>query len=233
MIKTHLSRRLHALLNFIPENSTIADIGSDHAHLPCRAIQEGLARKAIAGEVHIGPFKQAQANVKEYGMTDMISVRLGDGLDVLSPKEVDTVVIAGMGGELITEILDRGERKMGADTTLILQPNIREPLLRGWLSEHGWKITGEAIVEESPHFYEIIQAKHMAIEQKLTDAEKMMGPFLLRHQTPIFKKKWTNRAAKMRRILDALNQSEQTDVVSEKKKDYLRKIQMIESILNK
>lgn len=234
MIKIHLSSRLLAVLNFIPAGSRIADIGSDHAHLPCRALQEKIAVNAIAGEVRIGPFRQSQANVKEVGMTDTVSVRMGDGLDVISPGEVDSIVIAGMGGELITEILERGKEKLAEGTTLILQPNIRESLLRRWLSAEGWRITDEAIVEEAPHFYEVIQARRNDSGKiRLTKTEQMMGPALIRNQTSVFRKKWLKRSVKLCQVLDSLERTKQTDAVAKKKEACRSEIQIIKSVLKR
>ncbi|WKB37264.1 tRNA (adenine(22)-N(1))-methyltransferase TrmK [Terrilactibacillus sp. S3-3] len=85
------------------------------------------------------------ATVQALGIGQAISVRLGDGFQVIERGEADTIVIAGMGGELISEILERGEAKLTRETTLILQPNIREVTLRTWLDQHQWTIVDEAI----------------------------------------------------------------------------------------
>lgn len=221
-------------MSLIPKNAVLADIGSDHAHLPCRAVQEGIAIKAIAGEVREGPFSQSLSNVQALGMADSVSVRLGDGLDVIEPGEAKVIVIAGMGGELITDILERGRAKLAEETTLILQPNIREPGCRAWLASGGWSITDEAIVEESPHFYEIIKAKRcLTGEARLTDEELMMGPVLIRNQTPVFRKKWALREAKLQLILQSLEQTRETEAVILKRADCLRTLKMIGTVLNR
>ncbi|RYM02231.1 SAM-dependent methyltransferase [Sporolactobacillus sp. THM7-7] len=232
MLTVHLSKRLKAVLSFIPENADLADIGSDHAYLPCRAVQEGIVRRSIAGEVREGPFQKALVNVRALGLTNQVSVRLGDGLDIMKRGEVGTVVIAGMGGELITEILGRGLSKLTDRTVLILQPNIREPECRLWLSSHSWRISDEAIVEEGGHFYEVIKAeKHLSGSLILTEEQLLMGPILMQRKSPVFRKKWLFRAAKLEEVLHALKSAQKTEAVKKKIKECRLELAMIWSQL--
>lgn len=228
----HLSKRLKAVLSFIPKRARLADIGSDHAHLPCRAVLDGIASKAVAGEVRDGPFAQSLSNVQAMGMASSVSVRMGDGLEVIERGEADAVVIAGMGGELITDILDRGRMKLTDATTLILQPNIREARCRDWLAANGWSISDETIVEEAPHFYEIIKAERCLTRGvQLSEEELLMGPVLIRKQMPVFRKKWSLRAAKLKDILRSLENSEDTETVRVKRADCIKKLDMIRAVL--
>lgn len=233
METVQLSPRLNAVLQFIPKSKCLADIGSDHAHLPLRAVQDKIAGTAIAGEVRPGPYYQALNNVKTSRMQEYIDVRMGDGLDVIrEPGQADAIVIAGMGGELIRDILERGKSKLSTNTVLILQPNIREAYVRKWLNDNGWDIIDERIVEEFPHFYEIIQARQVAERKELTDMELQMGPILSKKGEPAFIKKWKRREKKLFDILDALNHAEETDSVRRKKEDSENYLQLIKSCLN-
>src|ERR1700730_3423795 len=96
-----LSNRLEAVVKHIPRGARLADIGSDHAYLPCNAVKRGIISFAIAGEVVEGPFKSAMKNVDAEGLTQQISVRLGNGLEVINAGDVDCITICGMGGALI------------------------------------------------------------------------------------------------------------------------------------
>ncbi|MFT8317531.1 MAG: class I SAM-dependent methyltransferase [Sporolactobacillus sp.] len=233
MLSIHLSKRLQTVLQFVPKGSLLADIGSDHAHLPCRAVLDHKVPLAIAGEVRRGPYLQAAANVRVFELAEEIDVRLGDGLDVLENGEADVIVISGMGGELIAEILERGKEKLTDDTTLILQPNIRESLCRSWLIDNGWRIENEAIVEEAPHFYEIIRAVKEKSGRKalLSESEIMMGPILLHEKTEIFKKKWQRRETKLLEILQALKQTSETRDILKKRGESRRQLQVIRQAL--
>jgi Predicted SAM-dependent methyltransferase len=221
-----------AVLRFIPAGARIADIGSDHAHLCCRAVQEHIAPKAIAGEVREGPFRQSVGNVAELGMADKVSVRLGDGLDVIRPGEVNCIVIAGMGGELIAEILERGYKKLDSQTTLVLQPNIREPLVRDWLSHHGWQIIDETVAEEHPHDYEVICARFSGTgKPPLSDAERLMGPVLVHSQPDAFRRKWEKKQKKLCDVLQSLESTVPTEKIRLKEEACRNKLNLIRTVL--
>ncbi|MET1247592.1 class I SAM-dependent methyltransferase [Sporolactobacillus sp. STCC-11] len=226
----HLSPRLNAVLQFIPKSAYLADIGSDHAHLPSRAIQEGRIDFAIAGEVRRGPYHQSVVTVASLGLQDKIDVRMGDGLDVIrEPHEVNAIAIAGMGGELIADILERGKEKIGPDTVLILQPNIREARVRRWLDQNGWIISDEAIVNEGHHVYEVIHARQGSRTQPLSEQELLMGPMLSSERNPIFIKKWQSRERRLIGILHALQNTEHSDEVLAKIKESQKELHLIRS----
>ncbi|MFC3745466.1 tRNA (adenine(22)-N(1))-methyltransferase [Paenibacillus sp. GCM10012306] len=228
MNNTKLSERLQLVLEQIPQGSRLADIGSDHALLPVAALESGRAVFAVAGEVNEGPFEAARRGVAEAGKGKVISVRRGDGLEVLEPGEVDSISIAGMGGSLIAAILDRGRQqgKLEGVTTLSLQPNVGEDNLRRWLLEHGWVLTAEHILEEDGKIYEVLTAVPEAAgtltnaevysDLKLAGGEVVcskerliqMGPWLLRSPNDVFFDKWQGEIRKLESILASLSRSE-------------------------
>lgn len=192
---TLLSKRLQAVYQMVDANTRVADIGSDHAYLPVELIEEKVANYAIAGEVAKGPMSRSKEDVEKFGLSDKIDVRLGDGLAVIKADDlIDTVVIAGMGGILIQNILTNAtEEQLSHVKTLVLQPNIGEPLVRRWLVENNFKIIDEDIVEEDHHVYEIIKAEKVTEPVTLTDAEFLMGPVLIQKKTPTFVAKWEHK----------------------------------------
>src|SRR5699024_9233860 len=132
-------------------------------YLPIYLVQKHIIPSAISGEIVAGPFQNALEKIKEYHLEDKMSVRLGDGLDVLKETDnIGTVFICGMGGSLITKILKKGLEKntLPIDTRLVLQPNNAEENLRRFLAEANYTIIEEAILEENEKIYEIIVAEY-------------------------------------------------------------------------
>ncbi|MEK6190680.1 MAG: class I SAM-dependent methyltransferase [Carnobacterium alterfunditum] len=112
MDESQLSLRLSRAASYVEPGDHLADIGSDHAYLPCALASKEKVAFAIAGEIVEGPFQAAQNQVKRLGLTEKISVRLGNGLEVISKEdEITAITICGMGGLLIAAILDSGLKK--------------------------------------------------------------------------------------------------------------------------
>lgn len=210
MQKKTISQRLERVAAFVPDGAKLLDVGSDHAYLPIYLIQEGRIEKALAGEVVEGPFRSAQKNVAEHRLTEQIEVRLANGLAAFEAEDqIDTIVIAGMGGRLISEILENGRAKLGAISRLILQPNNREDELRSWLVSNGFRLLAEDILEEAGKFYEILVAE--AGQQTLTDQEKRFGPFLMKQQSPAFQLRWQKELKKLEGALAHIPEKNQLE----------------------
>lgn len=213
-----LSRRLHTVSQFIPVGSILADIGSDHAYLPIYAVKNKIASHAIAGEVAEGPYQSAKASVKEANLEHLIHVRKGDGLSVIHEDDhVSCITIAGMGGALITSILDAGKEKLINVKRLILQPNIAAHIVRKWLIEHNWKLIHEQILEEDGHIYEILVAEKGISDQHYTEKEIFFGPFLLHERSETFRKKWQREYKEWQRIYEKIQSASETTEVRNKK----------------
>ncbi|XJZ26256.1 tRNA (adenine(22)-N(1))-methyltransferase [Bacillota bacterium Lsc_1132] len=231
-----LSDRLDLVARFVPAGSRLADIGSDHAYLPCHLVKKGTIPFAIAGEVVNGPYQSARKHVVSEGLAEAISVRLGDGLDVIEAGEVNCITIAGMGGPLITSILARGEEKLAAVNRLVLQPNIAAVSIRKWLLEHGWELIGEEIMEEDGKIYEILVAEKgdpFKPYGKNLEAELFLGPLLLQKKSAAFKVKWSTELETWKKIQTQLENAEPTQQTIEKKQELLQKIKWVEEALKK
>ncbi|MVO99410.1 tRNA (adenine(22)-N(1))-methyltransferase [Paenibacillus lutrae] len=220
-----LSKRLLTIANIVPEGARLADIGSDHALLPTYLVQQGRVPFAVAGEVNKGPKEAAERQVRDAGLTGRIEVRLGNGLAVLQPGEIDAVSIAGMGGALIASILDAGQEKLQSVQTLILQPNVGEDLVRRWLRQHGWHLAAETILEEDGKIYEVLTAVRMEAEHRsdvplyaertveettlrLTEETLLrMGPYLIREPKDAWFRKWEYELDKLDMIRKQLERS--------------------------
>lgn len=227
-----LSKRLERVGELVPQNAVLADIGSDHAYLPANLILNKKIQTAIAGEVVEGPFQSAKHLVAELNLAKQISVRKGDGLEVIqSSDKVTAISICGMGGALIRDILNRGDlqKKLSGEEVLLLQANIGEQTLRTWLVDHNYIIENESIVYENEKTYEIIVAIKSDKKIELTEAEIMFGPILLKDRNSIFKAKWKNELNQVKNILEQLEKS--TNDVSKKIAETNKKIEMVEEVL--
>lgn len=228
-----LSKRLETVASYIPKQSKIADIGSDHAYLPCYAVNKGIASFAIAGEVVKGPYLSAKKQVEDAQLTQKVEVRLGNGLEVIAPGEVDCITIAGMGGALIASILEAGKEKL-TNQRLILQPNVSARSIRTWLMDNEWDLIGEEILEEDDKVYEILVAekgnprRHYSGE---LEKELLLGPFLIKERNDAFLKKWNQELHQWKNILNNMEKAEKTDVLEVRKRELIQKIQMVEEVL--
>ncbi|TLS39374.1 tRNA (adenine(22)-N(1))-methyltransferase [Pseudalkalibacillus caeni] len=229
-----LSKRLQAVASYIPKGSVLADIGSDHAYLPCYAILNGLSKEAVAGEVNEGPFRSAVQQVKKSGLQEEISVRKGNGLEVISPNEVNVITIAGMGGQLIRDILKEDQTKLEGVERLILQPNVAAHLLREWLWKNGWRLIAEVILEEDGKIYEILvseKGQSDSLYTEDTQANLIFGPYLKSERNEAFQRKWTYEHNKRKHVLNEMKKGSKYEN-NEKIQDLLKEIKLIEEVLN-
>lgn len=168
-----LTPRLRAIANQIPQGARLADVGTDHGHLPVWLLLNGQIDRAIAADLRAGPLNRARETAQQYGQMERVSFRLCDGLADVEPDEVDTVVIAGMGGETIAAILQAAPwtRK---DKLLLLQPMTGAPKLREWLQTNGYAILDEKISREGKKLYSIWTVRGGAMPP-MTPAELWAG----------------------------------------------------------
>lgn len=153
-----LTPRLQAVADQVPPGCRLADVGTDHAYLPVRLLLDGQISHAIAADLREGPLSRAKETAARYGVSEKISFRLCDGLSGIGPDEVDTVVIAGMGGETISAILEAAPWT-ARGTRLLLQPMTSFPDLRIWLQQNGYCIEGETIAREGARYYTILSVR--------------------------------------------------------------------------
>lgn len=157
MRKLELSPRLQLLADWVKPGARLADVGTDHAYLPVWLRLHGRVVSAIACDLREGPLARARETGRTWG-ADGIDYRLGSGLDIVSPGEADTIVIAGMGGENIAAILAKAPWTAEGGHTLLLQPQTRAEILRAFLADHGYAIRREALVEDRGTLYPVMEA---------------------------------------------------------------------------
>ncbi len=175
-----ITARLQAIMNLI-DTKTIADIGTDHAYIPIKLAMENKISKAIACDKNEGPIEIAKANVKKYGIDKIIDLRCGDGLSAIKEGEVQTIIIAGMGGNLIGDIIENDINK-AKGSKLILQPMNAQYELRKRLESMGFKIIKEELAKEGFKIYNIFAAVEGTQMRKKNEEEYHIPTELLNHQ---------------------------------------------------
>lgn len=170
-----LDSRLSAAANLVRENTKFADIGTDHAYLPVFLIENGKINNAIAADLRKGPLENAKETVEAHNLTEKIELRLSDGLDNFSDGEVNEIAVAGMGGLLISQFVERTEWLKNGDIHLILQPMTHDEELRKTLFDNGFIIDNEVVAEDTDKLYIIISAYYYGDATAYTDLDLIVG----------------------------------------------------------
>ena len=180
-----MSNRLELIASLVTDGIGTADVGTDHAYLPVMLAKRGYTGNLIGTDINIGPLRNAHLNLLENGLIDRIQLINCDGLSGCSPDSIDTIIVAGMGGDTITGILDRAEWCSRDDIKLILQPVTKSEILRYWLINNDFIITREELVSENGTVYQVICAVP-GRDMRYSDAELYTGRFALIGHSPLF-----------------------------------------------
>ena len=172
-----LDNRLKKIAELVSGNGTAVDVGTDHAYLAAELVRSGKCSKVIASDVKEGPLEAARNTVERYGIQDKIELILSDGLEKVHLDGVSDIIIAGMGGETIAEIIGNSSADKPENVRFILQPMTKVELLRKKLYEYQYEITGEYAVEDKDKIYVIITAERSADWKQLTESDALYGFF--------------------------------------------------------
>lgn len=153
-----LSKRLKTVADAVTPGHRLADIGTDHGYVPVYLVKQNICPGALAVDMNSAPLARAREHIMKEGLEDRIQTRLGAGLEKLAPQEVDTIVMAGMGGGLICRILDAALEFLGAGKELVLQPQSEWFKVRYFLHDHFYEIQEEWFLEEDGKYYVVIKA---------------------------------------------------------------------------
>ncbi len=210
-----LSKRLKIIHDMVP-NSVVADIGSDHGKLMIALVQSGKVKKGFAVENKEGPFERLRSNLIRYHVNDMITPLFSDGIKDIT-RDVSTIVIAGMGGQTIVNILKAHPEKLISVQTIIIDAHTAVPFARREICQMGFAIADEKIVKEDDIFYEVI--KFIKAEKAIiSDEDLEFGPILRQEKSATFKEKYQNRIYEIDNIIAKGNLPQsRIDVLCEEK----------------
>ncbi len=207
--------RLRAIAALVPEGcGCLADIGTDHGYIPVSLLLEGRVRRAVAADIGVLPLDHARRTAAQYGVKEGLDFRLGDGLSVLEPGEADAVVIAGMGGDAITEILAAAPWSR-AGPLLLLQPMSKAEALRAWLPENGYAVFHEELVQDKGVLYPILTVR--GGEMPPASEVQAWGGFLL-EEDPLWGLYIADRLLRLRRAAAGLEKARDPALAGKREK---------------
>ena len=234
MIK--LSRRMKAVAAMVTSGGVLADIGTDHAYVPIALVQRQKIRGAIAMDINVGPLKRAQEHIKAARLENYIQTRRCDGVEGLLPHEADSILIAGMGGELILHILSEGEAVCDTAEELILQPQSEIHKVREYLRQHQYKIEDEDMICEDGKYYPMMRAVKNPqddtwnrLNSQTIAVCDIYGPLLLRNGNPVLRRFLVRQHGQLTKILQTLEAQPQSEQIQKRIAEVQDQLQQNES----
>ena len=190
-----LSKRMQSVADMIQPCDAVGDIGCDHAFVSIYLVEQHRTKRVIASDVRRGPIAIAKRNIEAMNLSDQIEIRMGDGLDTIVPGEVNAVVLAGMGGMLMIDILERGEEVVTRCDQLVLQPQSDIEKVRRYLAEKGYHLADEQMLIDAGKYYNLLDVRvHEMVQKDEYDCSKladdwcyMYGGSLLRKKDPVLR----------------------------------------------
>ncbi|MBE6753380.1 MAG: SAM-dependent methyltransferase [Ruminococcaceae bacterium] len=191
-----LGARLAACAELVREGAKAADVGTDHARLPIWLVLTGKAVSVMATDINELPLASAQSNIEHYCAGDKVTTVLCDGLSGVSPNDADDIIIAGMGGDVITHILTEAPWLKDSAKRLILQPMSRASLVRDWLYRSGFSFDEQAVLDGG-RLYTVICACYSGECLEPTPEQSYGGALLVKEDD--LSRRYIRRAAKAMR----------------------------------
>lgn len=198
-----ISNRLRTIAEMVTKGHTACDVGTDHGYLAIYLIEQEISDRVIAMDVAKGPLSKAQANIALYHYEDRIETRLSDGLEKLKADEASTVIMAGMGGILIKNLLEKGREILKSVDEIILSPHTDVELVRRYLLENGYAIQEESMLLEEGKYYIIMKAV-WGTQKYEKECEYRYGKELLAKHSPVLREYLEKELVKLSRLHENL-----------------------------
>ena len=199
-MKLPLSKRLEACCSFVKPGDRVADVGCDHGYLSIHLLINNIASQVIASDINEGPLQSAMQNAEKFGVKERIRFFLSDGVANV-PRDFDTLVCAGMGGDTMIGILEAAPWLRSAEYRLILQCQSKTPMLRKYLSETGWRIAEESVLRDGRFLYTVMSVVWQPDAPELTIGGWYFSPALLHHPDKELPEYYQQVCFKLRRAI--------------------------------
>lgn len=225
----NISIRLKTVASLVDKCEKIADIGTDHAYLPIYLLKKGVCKEAIASDINKGPVEKAEHNVKREGLERKILCKLGGGLTTIKPFEVDSAIIAGMGGNLIRDIIEESMDVFKSLKYVVLQPVQNPDVLRKYLYESGYNIIDEELCFDEGKYYEIIKVEYSNKPKILDEVYYEVSEKLIEKKHPMLKEYIQYKIEKYNNILSYID--DDTESAKIRKGHVSERIRKLEEII--
>lgn len=224
-----LSKRLQFIADHIDKCKTLIDVGTDHGYIPIYSVKHKLCESAIASDINKEPVKKAEMNTVLEGVKSSIQVRIGGGLEVIEIGEAEGAVIAGMGGNLIRDILEKDIEKTASFKFLILQPAQNPEVLREYLYNNGYEVMEEDLCIDEGIYYELFKVSKTNTKEKvsLDPIYYEISPRLLKDKNKLMLPYLESKEEKYRKILGFIKDNSESAL--NRKKDIEDKLKEIEN----
>ena len=203
-----LSKRINWIIEKLHKVEVIMDVGTDHGYIPIYLVKNNIASKVIASDINKDPLKKAEINATLDGVSDKIDLRLGAGLGPLKNKEANAVIIAGMGGNLIRDILENDLNKVKNLEYLILQPAQNPEVLREYLYTNDYEIIDEDICLDDNKYYELFKVRYKKGDYiSLENLFYEISPLMLNKKLPLLKSYIESKIEKNKKVIEFITDS--------------------------
>lgn len=224
-----ISRRLKLISDLVKDVDSVVDVGTDHGYVVIDLLKGGRVKKAIASDINKGPVDRARKNVADHNLSHKIECRLGGGLTTVKPGEIEAAVIAGMGGNLIRDILLESEEVFKKLDYVIVQPVQNPEVLREYVYKLGWNLEDEWIIFDEDKYYEIFKVSYGNEPKTVEPIYNEISEILLNKKDEVYKEYLNHKASKYSRIYEGLK--EDTENAKARKSELKEKLDAIEGFL--
>lgn len=225
-----ISERLKLISSLVTNVKSIVDVGTDHGYVPIDLIKNKNIDFAIASDINSGPVERARKNISDNNLSDKIECRLGGGLKTITPGEVEAAVIAGMGGNLIRDILEDSQDATKSLDYIIVQPVQNPEVLREYLYKSGYNILDEWIIYDEDKYYEILKIKWGCSPEKVDPIYYEISRILLDKKDEVYREYLEYKLLKYSRIYEGLKGDTESSI--KRKEELSSKLEKISFLLN-
>ena len=231
-----LSKRMEAVAEMVTPGYVICDVGTDHGYIPIYLVESGKNPSALAMDLREGPLSRAVENISAHGLSDKIKTRISNGVEKLEKGEAESVVIAGMGGELVLSILKADPEKCRSFKELILQPQSDVDKVRRYLRHNNYRIMDEDMIYEDGKYYpmfRVVPVEENPMWDHLPSGSKkvcdLYGPLLISNGNPVLRKYLVQQHTQLEKIQKELMGQERSEKINARLLEVEQQIERNES----